>query len=120
PRPAPRAQEQGTHWEQRKHSPAPSDTRGHRVNPSHCRQLRRQGSARLPPPLSPSLSLSLLTFPSFFLFLPRFLSSCHVSLSLSLTALISSVDHVTARYLPHLTLSPSLSLPLSLPLLLPL
>ena len=27
-----------------------------------------------PPPLSPSLSLSLLTFPSFFLFLPRFLS----------------------------------------------
>lgn len=36
-------QELETHWEKRKHSLALSDTEGQEVNPSHCRQLRREG-----------------------------------------------------------------------------
>lgn len=36
-------QELETYWEERKHSLALSDTEGQEVNPSHCRQLRREG-----------------------------------------------------------------------------
>lgn len=38
-----------THWEERKHSVALSDTRGQGFSPSHCRKLRRQAPLPAPP-----------------------------------------------------------------------